>query len=342
MKRDFTHKNFCLAFNFDLLILDFPSFNSLGLDFLKRSSFRPLVSLFFAAAILVTTQANAQMVEQEFLLPAVSDATVSSLDGSANYGSNPDLIALTWETNTEQFTFRSYFRFDLSSLPEGELVDATLSLFATSNSGNPQHYGFNEALLLRVEENWAQETITWDNQPSTTIEEAVFIPRSDEPGQHYDQLSISSSVEASINSNSPDMGFALQLQSETIYKSLNFASSDHPNEELHPVLRVTMNVPDGSTGFDDDFTMLSGLNVYPNPCIGQKVMLAFTLDEAAEIEVEILDGIGRQLESAGPFMKGVGDGSIELHSSDLPSGHLFVRLLADGRQAGTMRILKIN
>ena len=301
------------------------------------SCFRPSsILLLFGLLVSASTFAQ-QLVEREFVLPVVADATISSLSPDANYGTNPDLIALSWETNTTYFTFRSLFRFDLSQLPQGELLGADLELFATTNSGNPTHYGHNEALILQIIEPWDQETVTWNSQPASTTDGGVFMPRSDYPQQDYQGIDVSQSMAAAMQESHGNYGFVFQLQSETIYKSLNFASSDHFNDSLHPVLRVTMLVEEVSTS-THEVNLLGDVGLSPNPATTtQPVTLDVITHKAGEVTLETYDMTGRLLSCNNMGWQSAGEHNLRIPVQGWADGMLVSRVLIDDQSAGTFR-----
>ena len=301
------------------------------------SCFHP-VSILVLLAVLASASTSAQqLVEREFVLPVVADATISSLSPDANYGTNPDLIALSWETNTTYFTFRSLFNFDLSQLPQGELLGAELELFATTNSGNPTHYGQNEALILQIIEPWDQESVTWNTQPASTTDGGVFMPRSDYPQQDYQGIDVSQATAAAMQESRGNYGFVFQLQSETIYKSLNFASSDHFNDSLHPVLRVTMLVEEVSTS-TQEVDLLGNASLAPNPATStQPVNLDIATLKAGEVILETYDMTGRLLSRNNMGWQSAGEHRLRVPVEGWAEGMLVSRVLIDDQSAGTIR-----
>ena len=289
---------------------------------------------------LVVTVASAQYIEQVELV-AVEDATVSSLDPTANYGDNPDLIALPWSANEFDFVLRSMLRFDLPELAEGEeLVEARLSLFATSGSTNPGHLGFNDALVTRIDGDWDPTTINWDNQPPVVTSNALFLPRSDGPTQDFVGLDVTELVrDLMAETGSTNNGLRIQLQSESIFRSINFASSDHADPDRHPRLTLSISKP-GSTGVATADLNAISAKYGPNP-LQDQLSLTLQLPRADHLSLLVYDLAGKEVASLDLGKQPAGLIDLVLPSSDWPTGPLMFRLSSeDGRLSPMQRLIK--
>ena len=167
------------------------------------------------------------------------DAIVHSLHPANNYGASPNLIAAAW---TYQGTFgiiRGLFKFDLTSLPEDmQIQSAYLNLYHNPTSGHEGHAGNNIAWISKVVGNWDEFAVNWNNQPATTNENQVTIPPSASATQNYLEIPVTDIVQDMIENPDANNGFQIMLQFEEIYRSLIFASSDHPSSGLWPMLVV--------------------------------------------------------------------------------------------------------
>lgn len=93
-------------------------------------------------------------------LPAYADATAYSAMPNLQTGSyTENQGSIDWDKQEYRYFF---VMFDLSSLPAGAQVsDIVLKIYISySSSGQSAYYGINWA-----ETNWAENTITWANQP---------------------------------------------------------------------------------------------------------------------------------------------------------------------------------
>ncbi len=152
-----------------------------------------------------------------------------------------EFIANAWTWNGVPGNGRSAIEFDLSDIPNNaDVLHADLFLFAAMNppSGNHSNRdGSNTALLQRITSDWTENTLIWQNQPSTTTDNEVIIPASSDPLQNY-QIDITRLVEDIIEDGKPNYGFMFRLVNENYYRRMNFATSNHPDTTLHPILIV--------------------------------------------------------------------------------------------------------
>ncbi len=146
--------------------------------------------------------------------------------------------------------WRGYFKpqsiidFDLSTIPPGSTItSATLTLYHNPLSVNASaiHQSLtssNAAVLSRITTDWDENIVTWDTQPSTTNSNEILLAESTSPTEDY-MIDVSQLVQDIIDNPSTSFGFMIQLQNETNYASLVFASSDNSDPSNHPKLEVT-------------------------------------------------------------------------------------------------------
>jgi hypothetical protein len=88
------------------------------------------------------------------------DATVDQNSSGSNFGNDAKLIVDSKATNLNA---RSYIGFTLPSIPSGcSVVDASLRVYQLAANGT------RTIQLLQASGAWAENTITWANQPGTT------------------------------------------------------------------------------------------------------------------------------------------------------------------------------
>lgn len=226
------------------------------------------------------------------------DAFVWTIDpaNNSNRGNYPKFHAMAWTWNSVPGMVRSYIDFDLSSIPSGtSILNASLTLFhcfppgmPSSITGHSQLSGTNETTIRRVVSAWSEDSITWNNQPTSIAQNEVIFPSSTSPTQDY-FINVTSIVQDMVNNPSNSHGFQFKLQTESFYRAVFHASSNHIDYNKHPKLEITyvdtcfVTVYDTVTFYDtvlvsvtdtliiDVFTGLSAPNnyntitVYPNP-----------------------------------------------------------------------------
>ncbi|MBL0103476.1 MAG: DNRLRE domain-containing protein [Bacteroidetes bacterium] len=161
----------------------------------------------------------------------------------SNHGDSPEFNALAWTLSGARSDHRSLLEFDLSFIPAGsQIISAELSLFWDPTSSNPGHStmsGSNSATLFEIDAPWDEHTVTWVNQPPSSPLHSVAFPASTSSTQDYLNIDVHDMIQDFVDHPESNYGMILQLDNENAYRSLIFASSDHPNPNLHPKLVLT-------------------------------------------------------------------------------------------------------
>lgn len=175
------------------------------------------------------------------------DATVHSLYPNTNFGTDENTLASAWTINAQFVTLRAYFNFALPQLPLGSVINNATVYFkynpnTTISQGNSYYPGspyfdLNDGGIYRIEQAWAPSTITWNNQPSYSNLNNVWVPFSTAQTQDL-QVDITPLVNDSYLYPAISHGFVFKMMSETIYRCQVYASSNHPNPALHPKLVI--------------------------------------------------------------------------------------------------------
>lgn len=176
------------------------------------------------------------------------DAQIWSYDptGILDRGTNrQDIVIYEWTKNGAPTTKYGLIEFDLTNLPQNiEIASAEMTLyFDPSSIDNQYHYGHctyagpNEAYVRRVTSEW-EEPVHWGIMPTFTTENEILLPASTSPTQDY-TFDVTGLVNDSYNDLDNSHGFIIQMKDQQYYKSLIFASSEHPNAALHPKLVIT-------------------------------------------------------------------------------------------------------
>jgi spore germination protein YaaH len=121
----------------------------------------------------------------------------------------------------------------------------------------------------------------------------------------------------------------LQLDTESYYRCLLFATSDHPNASLHPKLEICYT---SSTGISE-ISQQGQIKVYPNPSKG-KFTVAFP-NSYKDMSVEIINSLGQTVYNRKFSNINSGKEDIELKAA---AGIYFVKILA-GEKSITQKVI---
>jgi PKD repeat protein len=154
-------------------------------------------------------------------------------------GSSQDFIANAWTAQGNFFIQRSLIRFDLSQIPSSSsIVNATLKLMTNLNTGHYQmDSGPNPSYFLRVLEAWNENTVTWNSQPSVSMNDPVIVPQSTSNTETY-YLDLTQHVQDMVGHPESNYGWLFRQQTEEKYRCLVFASSDNVEPSWRPLLTI--------------------------------------------------------------------------------------------------------
>ena len=179
------------------------------------------------------------------------DATLWSCMPEHNFGGDIDIEAMAWtwySLGLSEGILRGIFEFDLSSLPPLAQIDsARLSLYnnpgSSENDGEHSKLsGSNLAVLQRIIEHWEEDVVTWNSQPNTTAQNETYLTESYDPHQDYINIDVTQLVRDMAEDPANSYGFLLKLENERFYRAMIFASSDHINKNVRPLLDVYYSV----------------------------------------------------------------------------------------------------
>lgn len=127
-------------------------------------------------------------------------------------------------------------------------------------SQHSQMDGSNSSYIQKIIESWDEFTVTWATQPNTTSQNQVSIPATNSGNQDFIDIDVTNIIKDIVADTSNGHGMMLKLESELYYRGLVFASSDHPNSDLHPELKIVYNE---NLGLNENKSKM--INVFPNP-----------------------------------------------------------------------------
>ncbi|MFH2142152.1 MAG: DNRLRE domain-containing protein [Bacteroidota bacterium] len=168
------------------------------------------------------------------------DSYIHNYNINQNLGYHDDFAAISWTNSGTPYNARCLLEFDISSIPQNAtVINAFLSLYFNPTSSNGNHSGDNNCWLERITADWQENTVTWNNQPTTTTQNRVSLPASISSDQDYENIDIKYLIQDIINDTANSHGIMIKLKTEEIYRRLTFSSSDHIDSTLHPKLVIT-------------------------------------------------------------------------------------------------------
>ena len=165
------------------------------------------------------------------------DTEVMSITPEGNFG---DSNYLSVGIFTVPYA-RSYLQFDLSSIPsEAVIIDAHLGLYYDSS------YALTSLPVgvYRVTESWAEETVTWDNQPTYSNEPSDIKILSTEQSNDFVYWQIIDLVEQWLAGSINNYGMVLLDTDESSDDGgIEFYSSDWTTASQRPKLVIDYYIP---------------------------------------------------------------------------------------------------
>lgn len=264
---------------------------------LLRVQWTLLFSLLF---LVFTNDIQAQSREGEIIVPVRGSYFVNSLQPSTSYSESESFFAEAWTNAADTQILRSSIEFDLSPIEDDWIIQRVeMDLFHNSTSARQDNTGFNTCYLRRTIDSWDASSLNWNNQPALSDINQIAILESENP-VNLSGLEITDLFLDILDDATTNAGIALQLETEGIFRYMGFASSNHPDSTLHPVVRVYFE--DTSSGGEVngllDAQLSEQLEVFPNPfthsfSIDFSSLLGDELAEGDELEIMLMDMQGR-------------------------------------------------
>lgn len=153
--------------------------------------------------------------------------------------------AQAWTWSGTPGTVRSLIKFNLNSIPSNATITgATLRLYHHPSIEQSSLTKSNASYLERVVSSWSPAGANWNNQPSVTTTNRVYLAKSTSPTQNY-VLNVTGMVNDMRRYG--NNGMRLRLATESYYAQMYFASANHPDSSLHPKLVISYSVPAATT-----------------------------------------------------------------------------------------------
>ncbi|MEW6252765.1 MAG: DNRLRE domain-containing protein [Planctomycetota bacterium] len=163
-------------------------------------------SLALLAAVVVGAAA------EEVVLPAVQDTYVQSINPGTNYGAAEEF----WAGRGQYWglgVIRAYIQFNLSSLPTNPNLVTSATLSAYQYDTMPAAGGL-PVDVVRPLGTWAENTVTWDNQPGLDATVWASAAVGDSFHRTWVDWDVTDLVKAQIAGNFPNLGWVLKANYE--------------------------------------------------------------------------------------------------------------------------------
>ncbi len=203
------------------------------------------------------------------------DAMISKSLPEKNFGDYPFFEAIAiqpWRSDIQNQLTRSLIEWDLNQLPKSATIDkAVMTLYYAENflidtiwindtilcfnadpPGIPPYDINKAAVLQRIISPWEEYEVTWMNQPETTIENQVVIPKKYYiPALNCPHCFVPPVCEiVDVTALITDMaksgyhGMMMKLVKEEYLLGFRFASSDFKSPKLWPKLEIYYTLPE--------------------------------------------------------------------------------------------------
>ncbi len=195
---------------------------------------------------------------------SINDAYINSVNDWP-HGHQYSLVAAEWTYYGLAGVGRGLIKFDLSEIPVFSKIEyARLSLYHNPSSfhiGHSDMGGDNTGIILRVVEDWVDEEVIWNTQPLTTNTNWKLIHPPDTDDQDYPVIDVTKLIQDMVNHPDLQQGFMVKLLEENaLYRSLVFASVDHPDSELWPEIYIE---------YTEETNISDNLKIKPGPDKGK-------------------------------------------------------------------------
>lgn len=314
-------------------------------------------------SVTLNTAANIKEV-----MLGINNHANGSHSANTNYSTYKKIAMLAWTNSGRSMYQRTAMKFVLDEMPIGsKIVSATLYFYsdptrtsASDAEGNSQLSGSNAFYIERITQDWDEQTVTWNTQPSSTTDGRILIPASSTTTENI-QIDLTDMVQTWINTPRLNYGMKLFLQTETHWRSRHYGSMEHANPSIHPKLIVQYIVPALTVTYDaagnrmerkiielepslksgseleqpfEDSLADQEIRIYPNPTEGHLMVSISSMDSNTKGKISITDINGRLL-----ITKEIKEINTSLNLSDQPSG-FYLMTITLNNESSIWKIVK--
>jgi len=199
--------------------------------------------------LLITIRVEAQLnfsikLNENFGKDARIDSRTSQ--ANLNFGNSNSLGIWTWTISGGLSINRTLLSIPISHIPTDAIIqNARLKLFHDTNSPfSMGQSGDNSFTVRRITGKWKEDSVTWNNQPTVTnLNQYNYIFNISQSNPDV-ELTITNLLLAARDNGDSSLNIMLQLNTEQMFRSLIFASSEHPDSTKRPRLDIQFGLPE--------------------------------------------------------------------------------------------------
>ncbi len=209
-----------------------------------------------------------------------------------------DMIIANWTSMGDNYIWRQYLKFDLTSIPSSAIIDsAFISLFADTLStsgytGSPTYGSGNESKIYRLTQSWDTTSLVWSNQPTYTTTDFVTLSQSISTRQDYINVNITNIVRGMASADG-NFGIMMKHKTEGVsYNSMIFYSPSYYNIDSTKVPTIYIKYH-----FPTVVQEISNIDVevYPNPVNSDYISINILKKLSDEVTFVLSDVTGKQV-----------------------------------------------
>lgn len=284
---------------------------------LRKSAFLMILLCSFAATaqhslVLQPSPAQGMDAQLRFQYPSQTAGTLK------------DFKAIKWTCGGVPCGSRGLLKFDLDTIINKNAVVDSAFLFLYHNPtsadlGHSNGSGSNATWLRVVTSPWDEATVTLNTQPSYDTANQYLIPNTVTGVENF-RIPVGEVVQTMLDTSHGNHGWIMMLDNETAFRSMIFASSDHPDALIRPRLEVYYHI---SSGLNLATIETSEMKVYPNPA-RLEANLEWTEVLSAPADLKVLDFSGKCVNKE---MVAPGTNSYKLDIQNLNPGQYIIQMV---------------
>lgn len=175
----------------------------------------------------------------QLILYSSNDITVNESQPTVNYNAQDTLGV--GDDNDSSEKFRSFVKFDLSSIPQGSAIfSATLTFTVKANTAS----NIRTQRVERTSASWDKTTMTWNNQPGVTGTELGNTSVAVAPGATVSFTLTASEIQQYVLGAYTNNGWRIKADTETD-DNHEYYSSRNATESNRPTLTIEYSPPGG-------------------------------------------------------------------------------------------------